>query len=230
MTKVLYLITICWLLLNDETYYPGRCIPVGLTFAFRLGGCRCHSGWATARHHIELLMLPPVQSYVRSAGVGCLPRPAFITAVRSTSYYMARSPPSSILHPITSASLRRPLPPFVALHLCRVSTHRHRLHCPEISVDHPTRHRCRPLVHVNVCLSSATTSILVKPLAFSLPPHNLSSCPTCPPARRHHISVTPESLPSFDLRHLRNMLSLHTYSLPPSQSHSYLFIHIYIYI
>ena len=70
-----------------------------------------------------------------------------------------------------------------------------------------------------------------------LPSSSKSSCFLCrpaicplvrPPARRHHISVTPASLPPFDLRHPQNMIHLHPYPPPPSQSQSYLFLSIYL--
>ena len=63
-----------------------------------------------------------VQSHVRSARVGYHIRPDVISAVLSASYRLARPLPEYIYNPIISASLRRPLPPLVALHLCRVST------------------------------------------------------------------------------------------------------------
>ena len=63
-------------------------------------------------------------------------------------------------------------------------------------------------------------------LVFSTTP--LSVLLSDPPARRHHISVTPESLPPLDLLHLSNMLSLHPYSPTPSQYYSSLFISIYL--
>ena len=67
-------------------------------------------------------MLPTVQSRVRSDGVVCHLQPFVSTTVRYASYCSIRPTSSSLCHPIISASLCRPSPPLVALHLCRVST------------------------------------------------------------------------------------------------------------
>ena len=76
------------------------------------------------------------------------------------------------------------IPPFAVLRrpsLPCISNCRHRLHCPGISSAHCYFFRCLPLDRVCVYLSSATTTILVEPLAFSLLPRYLSFCSSRPP-------------------------------------------------
>ena len=173
------------------------------------------------RHPVLSLM----KLRVCSTGVGCHIQPAGSTTVRSASYRPSRPTPSSICHPIISAFIRCPLPSLVALHIRRVSTRCHHLHRPVISAAHLPCRRCSPLERVCVCLSSATNSILVKPLAFSQLSRYMSSCLARPPPSylRH-----PRILPSFDLRHLRNMLYLQPYPPPIFQSHSSIFRSIYL--
>ena len=98
---------------------------------------------------------------------------------------------------------------------------------PLLSVPYPPNpcHNCCPLARVCISLYSASTSILVKYLAFSPFPRYLSYCLAHPP-------------PSY-LRHPSISSSLRfsptpQYFIPtpspthPSLSHSYIFIYIYL--
>ena len=110
-------------------------------------------------------------------GVGYHLRPAVSTAVRLASYRLAHPTPSSLYHPIISAPLCCHSPPLVALHIRRISTRTHRLHCHRIYATHRPHHCCCPLERICICLSSAMTPILIEPLAFYLLTLHLSSCP-----------------------------------------------------
>ena len=81
--------------------------------------------------------------------------------------------------------------------------------------------------------SSASASVcLLPPLPSSSNPSRFLRHPTiCPlvwPARYHHISINPESLPPLDFLHLYNILSIQPHPHPPSISHSSIFLCIYL--
>ena len=75
---------------------------------------------------------------------------------------------------------------------------------------------------------------ILRPLSSSSNPLHFLRCPAIfllvHLAHRHHISVTPESLPPFHLCHLSNTLSLHLHPTPTSLYHSSIFIYISVYI
>ena len=90
-------------------------------------------------------------------------------------------PPSAIIS-LSFHYLCCPFTSLVTLHLWHLSTLWHHLHHPRIYTAHCPRSFLCLLARVCVCLSYASTSILVKTLAFSLPPRSISSFPNRPPA------------------------------------------------
>ena len=115
-------------------------------------------------------------------------------------------------------------------------------------VPYPPRsgHRFCPLVRVCVCLSSAATSILAKPFAFSLPPRYLYSCMVRPlPSYIYHPSIsaslrftlplqyvisTPPSTPFLSILLLSIYTYLYLYLLPLPLSLLYLSLTLCIYL
>ena len=97
---------------------------------------------------------------------------------------------------------------------------------PLPSVPFPPRshHCCCPIARVCVCLYSAATFILVKPLEFSLLPHYMSSSPSRPPpSYLRHPSIS-ASLP---------FVPTPPYFIPTPPPNPYLSIsllYIYIYL
>ena len=109
-----------------------------IAFSFR------QLSFASLRGNCQLTS-PPVRSCVCSARVVYHLQPDVSTVVCYESYHLFRPTPSSLCHPIISASLFCPFTSLVPLHPCRISTRRNCFHCPGIYVVRYPRRLCCPL-------------------------------------------------------------------------------------